>query len=130
GKVPKDTALKKVGELPVLEEAVELFVKDFYPEFLEAQKVEAVGRPEIRITKLAPGAPVALAIRITIYPEVTLPKNWKELAEKTPLETSLPATDEEVAKTLEDLRKSRKKDDVVPELSDEFAKSVGAFYSL
>ena len=42
----------------------------------------------------------------------------------------MPATDEEVQKTLEELRQSRKKDDVVPELNDEFAKSVGAFTSL
>ena len=130
GKVPKDMAVKKVGELAVLEEAVELFVKDFYPEFIDEQKVAPVGRPDIRITKLAPGQPIGLTIRITLYPEVTLPKDWKKLAEKVALETAAPATEEEVAKTLEDLRQSRKKDDVVPELSDEFAKSIGAFESL
>ncbi|HEV7449045.1 MAG TPA: trigger factor family protein, partial [Candidatus Paceibacterota bacterium] len=32
GKVPADMALKHVGEIAVLEEAVELFVKDFYIE--------------------------------------------------------------------------------------------------
>jgi FKBP-type peptidyl-prolyl cis-trans isomerase (trigger factor) len=130
GKVPKDMALKKAGELPVLEEAVELFVKDFYPEFIEAQKVDPVGRPDIRITKLAPGNPVALTIRVTLYPEVTLPKDWKKLAGKIALEPSAPATGEEVAKTLEDLRQSRKNGEVVPELNDEFAKSIGAFDSL
>jgi FKBP-type peptidyl-prolyl cis-trans isomerase (trigger factor) len=130
GKVPKDMALKKVGEMAVLEEAVELFVKDFYPEFIEAQKVESVGRPDIRITKLAPGNPVALTIRVTLYPTVTLPKDWKKLSEKIALEPSAPATEEEVTKTLEDLRQSRKKGEIVPELDDEFAKSVGAFDSL
>ncbi len=135
GKVPKDMALKKVGELAVLEEAVELFVKDFYPEFILSQKIEAVGRPDIRITKLAPGNPVALTMRVTLYPEVVVPKDWKKLADKTPLEAAAPATDEEVAKTLEDLQKSRAKKgadgkEVVPELNDEFAKSIGAFDSL
>ena len=130
GKVPADMALKKAGELAVLEEAVELFVKDFYIELIEAHKVEAVGRPDIRVTKLAVDNPIGLTVRATVYPEVVLPKNWKNLHEKIVLEPALPASDEEVTKTLEDLRQSRKKDEVVPELNDEFAKSVGAFDNL
>lgn len=130
GKVPADMALKKVGELAVLEEAVELFVKDFYVELIEVHKVEAVGRPDIRVTKLAADNPVGLTVRATVYPEVVLPKNWRTLHEKIALEPALPATEEEVTKTLEDLRQSRKKDGVVPELTDEFAKSIGAFESV
>ena len=130
GKVPAEMALKKVGELAVLEEAAELFVKDFYPELIAEKKLEAVGRPDIRVTKLAPGNPLALTVRATVYPDVALPKHWKTLHEKIVLETSLPASDEEVAKTLEDLRQSRKTGDIAPELTDEFAKSVGAFDSL
>src|SRR3989344_6005982 len=141
GKVPADMALKKAGELAVLEEAVELFVKDFYIELIEAHKVEAVGRPDIRVTKLAAGNPVGLTVRATVYPEVALPKNWKQLHEKIALEPSLPASEEEVTKTLEDLRQSRaqgpslkgsSKDGPLqlPELNDEFAKSVGAFDNL
>ena len=130
GKVPQEMALKKAGELPVLEEALELFIKDFYPELITERKVEAVGRPDIRVTKLAPGNPVGLTVRATVYPEVVLPKDWKKLHETIALEPSMQATDEEVAKTLEDLRQSRKKDEVVPELSDEFAKSIGAFENL
>lgn len=142
GKVPKDIALKKVGEVGVLEEAVEMLVRDFYPELIEVQKIDAVGRPNISITKLAPGNPVGLSVRASIYPEVTLPKNWKESGAKVPAEMPLPATDEEVHKTLEDLRQSRATPNtlldaegkplppVVPELNDAFAKSVGAFETL
>lgn len=123
GKVPMDMALKKVGEQATLEEAVELLVKDFYPTLIEEQKLDAVGRPDIRVTKLASGNPVGLTIRATVYPEVTLPKNWKGLADKIAAELPMPATEEEVQKTLEDLQKSRKAE----KLDDEFAKSVGAF---
>src|SRR3990167_787300 len=123
GKVPADMALKKVGELAVLEEAAELFVKDFYPELILEHKVEAVGRPDIRVTKLAAGNPVGLTVRATVYTEVALPKNWKQLHEKVALQPALPASEEEVTKTLEDLRQSRKTGDTAPELSDEFAKS-------
>lgn len=132
GKVPKDMVLKKVGEIAVLEEAAELFVKDFYPELVMEHKVEAVGRPDIRITKLVPENPVGFTVRATIYPTVSIDKAWKELHTTIAQETAVPATDEEVEKTLEDVRKSRatKNEDgseVVPELTDEFAKSIGAF---
>jgi FKBP-type peptidyl-prolyl cis-trans isomerase (trigger factor) len=135
GKVPTDMALKKVGEQAVLEEAVELFVKDFYPELVIERKLDAVGRPDIRITKLAAGNPVGLTIRASIYPEVNVPKNWKELHAKVAPEIAEVATDEEVTKTIEDVRQSRAvreegKEPVLPELNDEFAKSLGAFENL
>lgn len=135
GKVPKDMVLKKVGEMAVLEEALELLVKDFYPELIEAQQLDAVGRPEVRVTKLAPGNPVELSIIATVYPAVVLPKDWQKTGERIALEAAAPATDEELAQTLESLQKSRTTKDadgkeVVPELTDEFAKSVGAFESL
>ena len=65
-----------------------------------------------------------------------MPKDWKSLHEKIVLEPALPASDEEVTKTLEDLRQSRRApsasaaEGALPELSDEFAKTVGAFESL
>lgn len=135
GKVPPDLATKKLGEVVVLEEATNLFMREFYPVLAETNKLDVVGRPEIRITKLAPGNPVGLTIRTALYPEVTLPRNWKTLGEDVSPELVAPATDEEVEGTLESLRQARKKKkedgtEEVPELNDEFAKSVGAFENL
>ncbi len=135
GHVPAEMALKKVGETAVLEEAVEMLMQDLYPALIDAHKPDAVGRPEIRITKLAPGNPVGLTVRVALYPEVTLPKDWKKTGEKISLDTAEPATDEEVEKTIESLRQSRKvkKDDgteELPELTDDFAKSLGAFQTV
>jgi FKBP-type peptidyl-prolyl cis-trans isomerase (trigger factor) len=86
GHVPHDMALKKAGEIAVLEEAAEIFMRDFYPVLMTEQKIDAVGRPDIRITKLAPNNPIGLTVTVTIYPEVTLPNGWKDLAKKIPLE--------------------------------------------
>lgn len=132
GKVPEDMVLKKVGEMAVLEEAAELFVKDFYPELISVHTVDAVGRPDIRVTKLAPQNPLALTVRATVYPTVVPPKNWKELGKDIVQEPAVPATEEEVNQTLEDLRKSRATKgadgaEVLPELTDEFVKTLGAF---
>lgn len=145
GKVPHDIALKKVGEMGVLEEAVELLVRDFYPELVELKGLDVVGRPDIRITKMAPGNPVSLTIAVATYPEVALPKNWKALAEKVPLEAAAEVKDEEVEKTLKELWASRKSSapgdmngspapsaeaSASPEMTDEWARSLGAFENL
>lgn len=127
GKVPTTMVLQQVGEVGILEEAMDHFVREFYPDLVEALKLDVVGRPQIQITKLAPGNPVGLTIRTALYPEVTIPKNWKALSEKIPAEPVEEAKDEEVDQTIESIRQSRKKDEVVPELNDEFAKSLGAF---
>lgn len=139
GHVPPDIALKKIGEVGVMEEAVEMLMQDFYPVLLAAHTVNAVGRPEIHITNPpaggAPQNPVGLVIRAAIYPDVVLPKDWKKTAEKVPQELAALATDEDVEKTIESLRQSRKtkKEDGVeelPEMTDEFAKSLGAFQTV
>jgi FKBP-type peptidyl-prolyl cis-trans isomerase (trigger factor) len=132
GKVPPEMVLKKVGEAAVLEDAVEHFMQDFYPVLIDTHKIDAVGRPDISITKLAPGNPVGLTIRASVYPEVKLPKNWKDISEKIPAETAQLATEDEVNQTIESLRQSRAqreegKEPVLPELNDEFARSIGAF---
>jgi len=148
GKVPPAMAAQKVGEVAILEEAVELFVKDFYPEMVEALGLDAIGRPDIRVTKLAPNNPVGLVIRTSTYPTIEVPAKWKSLAKDIAVETALPATDEEVQQTLESLQKNvaaaqaakqespildaegKQIESPLPPLDDAFAKMVGAFETL
>lgn len=135
GHVPESMALLRVGEMHVLEEAANLFVRDFYPLLVADKKIDAVGRPEIKITKLAPNNPLSLVIQTAVYPEVTLPKDFRALAAKVPASAPEPVTDKEFDEALLELRKSRttKTEDgtmVEPELNDDFAKSVGSFTSL
>ena len=150
GHVPADMALKKVGELAVLEEAVELAMRDLYPELLTAHKVDAVGRPNIAITKLAPNNPTGLTLTVATYPEVTLPSEWKQVGTNIEIETVADVLDAEVDEALESIRKARgevekKKAQIagdsteeqgsaveapLPELDDAFAQSLGAFTDL
>lgn len=140
GRVPADIALKKIGALPVLEEAVELFIRDFYPELVVNKKLDVVGRPAVQVIKLAEHNPVGLVIRTAVYPEVQVPGNWKDIASGVVKEEPKEATDEEVSQTLESLRINRKAaadlpskgeaNTPLPELNDEFAKSLGAFTDL
>src|SRR3989344_1586905 len=119
GKVPADMALKKAGELAVLEEAVELFVKDFYIELIEAHK-------------LAAGNPIGLTVRATVYPEVALPKNWKQLHEKIALEPyigelpkmKVPPSAEEEQKAREYLAKDKRRGRLIEALLEKSSLSV------
>lgn len=110
GHVPLDMVRKRVGEIAVLEEAVEHFMRDFYPALLTTHNIDAIGRPDLRITKLAPGNPVGITIHTAVYPEVILPESWKTHAETVPLDDA-PAVveDHEVDNALESVRRAHTK---------------------
>lgn len=143
GHVPLDIVKKKVGDIALLEEAVELFMRDFYPVLLETRTIDAVGRPDIRITKLAPGNPIGITIHAAVYPEVTLPKDWKNIASTIPAELVPTVDDTEIGEALEAIRRAQAKSgdatstpqsEVKPEdlspLDDAFAQSLGPFADL
>jgi FKBP-type peptidyl-prolyl cis-trans isomerase (trigger factor) len=141
GHVPEDLALKQVGELEVLQEATNMYLRDLYPAIIEAHQLDVVGRPEIHITKLASKNPVGLHIHTSVYPVVTLPKNWRDIASKTPAEPSADVTDKDVEEALLSIRRAHAKansqipttpdaevkPEDLPPLDDAFAKSLGNF---
>src|SRR4051812_16202712 len=49
GHVPQDLALKQVGEIEVLQEAANMYLRELYPAIVEANKLDVVGRPEIHL---------------------------------------------------------------------------------
>lgn len=151
GHVPADIARKHVGDKLLLEEMAEQAISAVYPELLKENKIDAIGRPEVTIMKLARGNPLVFKITTDVMPEIKLPdykkiakeENKKELADTT-------ATDEDIAKTILELRKLRARKEHVhdencahdhekeskeeavdeatlPELTDEFVATLGAF---
>lgn len=141
GHVPESMALKQVGELEVLQEAANMYLRELYPAIVEANTLDVVGRPEIHITKLAPQNPVGLHIHTAIYPEFSLPKNWKDVAAKVPAEPANDVTDKDVEEALVSIRRAHAKansqvpiapdaemkEEELPALDDAFAKSLGNF---
>ncbi len=140
GKVPENVLEKHVSELAVLEEMAEHALGEHYPKLLEEHKIDAIGRPEISITKLAKGNPLGFTITTAVFPEITLP-DYKTIAKKEGAQlVESTVTDEEVEKTIKDIRGSRspKKQDAegkpiepteeeMPPLDDDFVKSLGNF---
>jgi FKBP-type peptidyl-prolyl cis-trans isomerase (trigger factor) len=135
GHVPMEVFLKHVDEHHVLEDAAERLLQDTYPLLIEEHKLEPLGRPEVTITKLAAGNPLGFMVRVGIAPEVKLPnylKIAKEIVEAAPVAE---VTQEEIDKVINELRGLRREKDApadapLPELTDEFVKTLGAFDSV
>jgi len=81
GHVPEDMALEHIGEGALMQEAAEQALAHVYPLVVTEHKLDVVGRPQVSITKLAPGNPIGFTITTAVYPEVTLP-DYKKIAEK------------------------------------------------
>lgn len=142
GKAPLEVIKNRVGEYAVYERAAQLVVEKTYPGIL--QKILAgkelppnrppIGKPEITITKLAPSNDFQYKVKLVLLPEVKLPdyKFVARLVNKEKREVSV--TEDEITKTLEWIRESRSEGEgenrKLPELNDEFAKSLGKFSTL
>ena len=113
GKAPYDVVKNKVGESVIYEEAAELAVRRTYPEVVTQIREEKkgdftpIGRPEITVTKLAPGNEFAYKIKLALLPAVALP-DYKSIAQKIGAKKEEAAvSDEEVDKAVQWLRESR-----------------------
>ena len=73
GHIPEDVLIKNVGEGAVLDTAAELALQNNYPKLIIDNKIDAIGRPMITITKIAKGNPLGFKIVTAIIPHVTLP---------------------------------------------------------
>ena len=135
GKIPENILVGKVGEAEILEEAAQLALEDLWPKILVEQNLEPIGKPEIVVTKLAKGNPLGFKIKVVTLPEVKLP-DYRDIAIKV-LEKPNPeisVEDSEIENALEYLQKARGKNDSttgeLPEINDDFAKSLGGFENL
>jgi trigger factor len=111
GKAPKELLEKSLPQAKVLEEAVDLAVKETYvakvKEMAESKedRIEVVGRPEIELLKFAQGSPLEFKATVSVMPEVVLP-DYKKIASKIkPKEVEV--TEKDLEESLKFLQKSR-----------------------
>ncbi len=133
GHIPEKVLIQHAGESAILFEMAERTLAEEYPKILAEHKIDALGRPEVTITKLAKDNPLGFAIKTAITPEVKLP-DYKMIAKKILAEKEEPiiVSESEVESVLTELRTARRgKDETeLPELNNEFVKSVGNFSSV
>jgi FKBP-type peptidyl-prolyl cis-trans isomerase (trigger factor) len=146
GHVPSNILEKKVGDAGILDEMAQLAIMETYPTILVDNKIDAIGRPEIAITKVAMGNDLEFTITTAVLPTIELADYKKVAKEINKQETTVSVEESEIDAALTELRQMRahqkmhdegiehhshdhtqieEKD--LPELTDDFVKSMGKF---
>jgi len=132
GKVPENIIIQKFGEEKILYEMAELALENAYPSLLKEHSLEPLGKPDIRITKIAKGNPLGFEITVAITPTVQLP-DYKKIAGEIVAEKEevIEISEKEVSEAIENIRKQdvRHKGSTVelPQFNDEFVKRLGDY---
>jgi len=109
GMVPENILIGKVGEKAILEEIAEISLSKAYIDIIMDNKIDAIGKPEIQITKLAQGNPLEFKIVTAVVPVVTLP-DYKKIAQSEIGKSSkdeLKVTDKDIEDAIVRIRKSK-----------------------
>jgi trigger factor len=72
GHIPANVLEKHVGDAGILDEMAQLAIMEAYPTILIDNKIDAIGRPEIAITKVALGNDLEFTITTAVLPKVEL----------------------------------------------------------
>lgn len=110
GKAPISIVKEKVEEMQLLEEMAEIAIQDNYGKILEENKIDAIGHPQISITKIGKGSPLEFKIKTAILPEIKL-GDYKKIANKEnnkeENKIKIAVDEKDVEKVINDLRKMR-----------------------
>lgn len=139
GHVPEKMLAARIGEANVLEEMAELAISRVYAEIIVGEKIDALGRPEVAITKIAPGNPLEFTLTTAVFPEVKLADYKKIAAKLTTKKEEVTVTADDVAKTVLQVKRMRAQNEAtrdgkefdekaeLPELDDAFIKTLGDY---
>jgi len=110
GKVPYEILKQKIGEMTILEEAAHIAINKTIDEAIAKNTMErqAIGQPQVNITKLAPGNPLEYKVIVALIPTIAIGayKNLKIKVEEAKLD------EKELNKTLQDLQEMRAQETV------------------
>ncbi len=125
GKIPENILVSKVGEMAILEEMAELALSKAYPEIIIKENIDAIGRPDISITKIALNNPLEFKIVTAVIPEVKM-ADYKSIASNQPKigDEKFEVTDAEVEEAIKKIVSSHEDHTGHDHESDDFKKRV------
>lgn len=125
GKVPPEIAKDKLDKKEVLETAFDIAFKQSFSDVLMKEKFELINAGKFEV-KDNSAEKMVYAVLLTVFPELKF-GNYKNISvDKKNISVSF----EEIDKAIEFIRSSKKTNGVMPELNDDFAKSLGNFENL
>ena len=107
GHVPENILVEKIGEMTLLSEMAERAMAKVYPEILKTNTIDAIGYPQIQITKIAKDNPLGFTATVAVLPDIKLP-DYKAIASELNKEKeSTDVTDEELAQQIKDIQRQK-----------------------
>ncbi len=147
GMIPENILIAKVGESTIHEEMAEMAIGRAYVDILIDNKIDAIGKPQIQLTKLAKDNPIEFKATTDVVPEVKL-GDYKKIAQaelKKSKNDKINVDDKDVDEAILKVRKSSVSHeghdhgklsaeehekmimDSLPEFNDEFVRGLGDF---
>ncbi len=111
GKAPRDMIEKRFGKEAILMESAEHIVSHSYAKALEDQKIDAIGRPDVKLGTIALEKSFEYTVTTVVMPEVHL-KSWEKDIKKINADFSqkeILIEDAEIEKEIEKLAEMRAK---------------------
>ncbi len=147
GKVPAHILEKELKPMALLEEMADLAINDHFPKILVDEKIDAVGRPAITITKIAKDNDLEFTATVAVLPEIKLPDYKAIAAKENETITDNEVSDEDLDGAIKELKKARahneehqkggehnheefEKKEFDASLTDEYVKLLGPFESV
>ncbi len=72
GKAPYEMVKKEVGEMKIMQEALEQIVQESFYNAVKEEKLETIGMPQINIEKMAPDNDIVYVAIVALLPKVKL----------------------------------------------------------
>lgn len=113
GKAPYEMVKQQVGEIKIIEEAMQSIVERNFFMAAKESKLDTVGMPQITITKIAPGNDLVFTATVALLPTIKL----GDLATVKVKHKAKEITDQEIDNVLNDLKKMQTKEIVKPEVA-------------
>ncbi len=82
GHATYEAVKNNVGEMKILEAAIEPIVRKTFVEAIMSEKLETTGSPEIGVEKMAPGNPLVYTALVALMPEVEKLADYTKLSVK------------------------------------------------
>lgn len=115
GKAPYEIVKRQVGEMNIMQEALEEIVQSSFFEAVKAENLETVGMPKIDLDKMAPGNELTYKAVVSLLPHIELP-DLKKISVKREVKE---VTDTQVDEVVENLRKLQAKEVLKNDLATE-----------
>lgn len=151
GHVPNPVLEKHIGEMNILAEMAERAIAHAYAHIIAEHDIQAIGHPQIEVTKLAPQNPLGVTITVAVVPTFTLPDYGKIASDINKNRPSDEVTDSELDEKIKDIQRQKSAyeriqakaatgnsedesetedentdtTEATPELTDEYVKTLG-----